>query len=279
MVARLPNRLLASPDLYAHEEREPEQSINFITCHDGFTLNDLVSYNEKHNEANNEGNRDGTNDNQSWNCGAEGPTDDPFIERLRNRQVKNFLATTLLSLGVPMLSMGDEVRRTQHGNNNAYCQDNEISWFDWSLLEKHPDVLRFVRKLISFRLDFAATGDEHRDLSLTQFLEQSRFKWHGIQLNRPDWGFNSHSLAVTMESWRVPYQAHVMLNAYWEPLGFELPPLPGGPEVGWRRMIDTYLTSPQDFCDLHKAPLVESSSYLVPPRSIVMLVAEIPRLA
>ena len=111
--------------------------MNFVTCHDGFTLNDLVSYNEKHNEANGEDNRDGANDNRSWNCGVEGPTDDPAIEKLRNRQVKNFLTVTLLSLGLPMISMGDEVRRTQQGNNNAYCQDNETSWFDWTLVAKH----------------------------------------------------------------------------------------------------------------------------------------------
>ena len=141
---RLADRLLGSPDIYGHKEREAEQSVNFVTCHDGFTLNDLVSYNHKHNEANGEDNRDGADDNRSWNCGVEGPTDDPAIEALRNRQVKNFLAVTLLSLGVPMILMGDEVRRTQRGNNNAYCQDNETSWFDWSLLEKHADVHRFV---------------------------------------------------------------------------------------------------------------------------------------
>ncbi len=126
--------------------------MNFVTCHDGFTLNDLVSYNQKHNEANGEDNRDGTNDNRSWNCGVEGPTDDPAVETLRNRQVKNFLTVTMLSLGLPMILMGDEVRRTQHGNNNAYCQDNETSWFDWTLVAKHADVHRFVRLLNAQRL-------------------------------------------------------------------------------------------------------------------------------
>ena len=120
------DRLVGSPEIYGHEEREAEQSVNFVTCHDGFTLNDLVSYDHKHNEANGEDNRDGADDNRSWNCGVEGPTDDPAVERLRNRQVKNFLTVTLLSLGMPMILMGDEVRRTQGGNNNAYCQDNEI---------------------------------------------------------------------------------------------------------------------------------------------------------
>jgi isoamylase len=136
-VKRIPYRLFGSPDIYGQAQREPEQSINFATCHDGFTLNDLVLYNAKRNEANGENNRDGAGANRSWNCGVEGPTDDPAIEELRNRMVKNFLAATLLSVGTPMLLMGDEVRRTQRGNNNVYCQDNEISWFDWSLLEKH----------------------------------------------------------------------------------------------------------------------------------------------
>ena len=128
------DRLLGSHEIYRHKEREAEQSVNFVACHDGFTLNDLVSYNQKHNEANGEENRDGTDDNRSWNCGVEGPTTDAEIERLRTRQVKNFMTVTLLSLGLPMILMGDEVRRTQHGNNNAYCQDDEANWFDWSLL-------------------------------------------------------------------------------------------------------------------------------------------------
>ena len=133
-VGRLADRFLGSPEIYGHKEREAEQSINFVTCHDGFTLNDLVSYDQKHNEQNGEDNRDGANDNRSWNCGMEGPSGDPAIEKLRERQIKNLLAVTLLSLGVPMLLMGDEARRSQRGNNNAYCQDNETSWFDWNLV-------------------------------------------------------------------------------------------------------------------------------------------------
>ena len=151
-VPSLVQRLLGSPDVYGHKEREPEQSINFVTCHDGFTLNDLVSYNDKHNEANGENNHDGMPDNLSWNCGVEGPTDDPSIEELRNRQCKNFLALTCLAVGTPMLLMGDEVRRTQRGNNNAYCQDNETNWFDWRLIERHADIHRFVTLVIQARL-------------------------------------------------------------------------------------------------------------------------------
>ncbi|MFN2186112.1 MAG: glycogen debranching protein GlgX, partial [Anaerolineae bacterium] len=164
-VTKMASRFLASPDLYGHEEREPEQSINFVTCHDGFTLNDVVSYERKHNVANKEGNRDGYNQNLSRNYGVEGPTDNPDIERVRLRQIKNFYTITLLALGVPMLLMGDEVRRTQRGNNNAYCQDNEISWFDWTLLEKHADLHRFVQHLVRFRLGLSIY-QEGRGLSL-----------------------------------------------------------------------------------------------------------------
>ena len=139
-VRRFADRLVGSPEIYGHKEREAEQSVNFVTCHDGFTLNDLVSYNEKHNEANSENNRDGGNDNRSWNCGIEGPTDDPAVEKLRSRQAKNFLSITMLSLGVPMILMGDEARHSQHGNNNAYCQDNETSWFDWTMVTKHAEL-------------------------------------------------------------------------------------------------------------------------------------------
>jgi glycogen operon protein len=271
-VRNLPLRLCASPDIYGHREREPEQSINFVTCHDGFTLNDLVSYNYKHNEANGEGNRDGTDDNLSWNCGVEGPTDDPAIERLRNRQVKNFLALTLLALGTPMLAMGDEVRRTQRGNNNAYCQDNEISWFDWSLLDRHRDVLRFVKMLISHRLRLIAVRGE-RNLSLNQFLRQARVQVHGVMLHRPDWSYESHSLAYT--AWDPGGQGtfHIMINAYWEPLAFELPPLVDGPHAGWRRWIDTYNESPDDISDEAEAPPVQGPTYLVRPRTVAALFA------
>src|SRR5438876_3789999 len=186
-VGRFADRLLGSPAIYGHKEREVEQSINYVTCHDGFTLNDLVSYNQKHNEANGEDNRDGANDNRSWNCGVEGPTDDPSVEKLRNRQVKNYLTVTLMSLGVPMILMGDEVRHTQGGNNNAYCQDNEISWFDWTRLEKHADVHRFVKLLIERRL-LRTVEHERQRTSLTTLLEKATKAWHGVQLNQPDWG-------------------------------------------------------------------------------------------
>jgi glycogen operon protein len=272
-VTDLPSRFFASPDLYGHEQREPEQSINFVTAHDGLTMNDLVSYNRKHNEANNENNRDGYNHNLSWNCGVEGPTTDPHIEALRNRQVKNFFAITLLALGTPMLLMGDEVRRTQQGNNNAYCQDNEISWFDWTLIDKHCDILRFVTRLIHFRLSLDVVKDDH-GLCLTELLQQAQIQWHGIKLNQPDWGSDSHSLAFTVRSLTGSRRFHYILNAYWEPLVFELPPVPAGNRGGWRRVVDTFLESPDDCCGGTEAVSVEAESYLVQPRSIVLLVAE-----
>jgi glycogen operon protein len=270
-VSGVATRLLGSPDIFGHEEREAEQSINFVTCHDGFTLNDLVSYDRKHNEANGEDNRDGSDDNMSWNCGAEGPTDDPAIEALRNRQVKNFLTLTLLATGTPMLLMGDEVRRTQRGNNNAYCQDNDRSWFDWGLLDRHADVHRFVKALNAFRQnrDVVVQG---RTLSLNDLLEEARIEWHGVTLHQPDWGDGSHSLAFTIQSLGSRFLLHGMLNAYWEPLRFELPPVRTEGQQAWRRCIDTALPSPDDFARWDVAPEV-ARAYVVQPRSVVVLVA------
>ena len=150
-MAELANRLTGSSDLYQADGRRPSASINFIVAHDGFSLNDLVSYNEKHNEANGEDNNDGATDNESWNLGVEGPTDDPEISELRERQKRNFLATLFFSQGVPMLCGGDELGRTQHGNNNAYCQDDEISWFDWELDERRSSLLDYTAALIAYR--------------------------------------------------------------------------------------------------------------------------------
>ena len=270
-VPPLATRLVGSPAIYGREEREAEQSVNFVTCHDGFTLNDLVSYDRKHNEANGEGNTDGANDNLSWNCGAEGPTDDPAIEALRHRQVKNFFALELLSVGTPMLLMGDEVRRTQRGNNNAYCQDNEISWFDWTLVERHADLHGFVRALNQFRQrrDLIAEGDA---ISLNELLRRAELVWHGVELNRPDWGEQSHALAFTLHSLHRRHLIHVMMNAYWEPLSFELPVV--GSHARWHRCLDTALASPDDIRPLREAPpLADPGRYVVAPRSIVVVAA------
>jgi glycogen operon protein len=271
-VAPFADRLLGSPQIYGHKEREAEGSVNFVTCHDGFTLNDLVSYNQKHNESNGEDNRDGADDNRSWNCGVEGPTDDPAVESLRNRQVKNFLTVTLLSLGLPMISMGDEVRRTQQGNNNAYCQDNETSWFDWTLVTQYADVHRFVTLLNARRLlrDFeAVTGH----ISLNQLLRKANKAWHGVKLGQPDWGDSSHSLAITAEILSEKVCFHLILNAYWEPLGFELPRVGESSEDAWRRWIDTSLDSPHDIVEWKTAPPVPGLTYRAGPRSVVVLFA------
>ncbi len=273
-VSKFASRLLGSPDIYGYEEREAEQSINFVTCHDGFTLNDLVSYNGKHNDANGEDNRDGSNDNMSWNCGVEGRSDDPAVERLRGRQVKNFFAITLLAAGAPMLLMGDEVRRTQGGNNNAYGQDNEISWLDWSLTEKHAGLLRFVRHLIADRL--------HRDVSLhdpgfslNQLLQKAKIVWHGVKLNQPDWGADSRAIAMTMTSLRGRLVFHMMVNTFWEELQFEVPAITEPSDTGWKRWIDTSRESPDDICSWDDAEAVSETACSLQPRSVVILVARI----
>lgn len=265
---RVADRIVGSPEIYGHKRREAEQSVNFATCHDGFTLNDLVSYNQKHNEANGEDNRDGANDNRSWNCGVEGQTDDAVIEKLRNRQVKNFLTVTLMSLGVPMILMGDEVRRTQHGNNNAYCQDNQLNWFDWSLLSKHADVHRFV-SLLNARRVLRDVEHEQRRTSLTELLEQADETWHGVKLNQPDWGDSSHSVALCAELRKEGMLYYVLLNAYWEALKFELPELTEGRQ--WRRWIDTALEAPDDICPWQEAPPVSGTTYRVESRSVAIL--------
>jgi isoamylase len=267
-VGRFADRLLGSPAIYGHKEREVEQSINYVTCHDGFTLSDLVSYDQKHNEANGEDNRDGANDNRSWNCGFEGPTDDRAVEKLRNRQVKNFLAVTMLSAGVPMFLMGDEARRTQYGNNNAYCQDNETSWFDWTLLAKHADLHRFVTQLNARRV-FRDLEPEGQRVCLTHLLRGANLAWHGVKLRQPDWSGSSHSIAFTMEIRREKTLFHMILNAYWEALDFELPRL----ENPWRRWIDTAVDSPHDIVPWETAESVPGYSYLAEARSVVMLFA------
>ena len=268
-VTKFAQRLMGSPDIYGQQEREPEQSVNFVTCHDGFTLNDLVTYNIKHNEANGESNRDGTDYNVSWNCGVEGPTDDPAIEKLRNRQVKNFITVTLTAIGTPMLSMGDEVRLTRHGNNNAYCQDNEASWFDWSLVEKHGDIFRFTSRLIYYRLSRQREEDA-RSMSLNELLRRARFDWQGVVPGKPDWSYDSHSLAVTL---RTPGNIvlHIMFNSYWESLEFQLPQAYKNGKNDWYRLIDTSLESPDDICLWSKAARISGNTYRMHPRSIVFL--------
>jgi glycogen operon protein len=235
-------------------------------------LNDLVSYNGKHNDANGENNGDGANDNRSWNCGVEGPTDDPAIERLRNRQVKNFLTVTMMSLGTPMILMGDEFRRTQGGNNNAYCHDNEVSWVDWKLLEKHADVHRFV-SLLCGRRGMRSLKHEHNRVDLITMLRNATEAWHGVKLNQPDWGDGSRCVALEGELVEDGLRFHLILNSFWEPLDFELPKLPAGGV--WRRWIDTSLNSPDDISIWEQSPPVADTTYRTVDRSVVMLYSSI----
>jgi glycogen operon protein len=273
-VTRFADRLIGSPAIYGHKEREAEQSVNFVTCHDGFTLNDLVSYEHKHNEENGEHNRDGTNDNRSWNCGVEGPTDDPTVENLRNRQVKNFLTVTMLSVGMPMMLMGDEARRTQDGNNNAYCQDDETSWFNWKLVEKHADVHRFVT-LLNARRRLRELDPENQRISLNQLLQGANSAWHGVKLGQPDWGAASHSIALNVEIRREDMLFHLIFNAYWEALDFDLPRLNDACENRWRRWIDTALDSPHDIVEWETAQSIPGYVYRAESRSVVMLFTQI----
>jgi glycogen operon protein len=265
-VRKLSDRISGSRDLYLQPDREPYRNIHFVTCHDGFTLNDLVSYNAKHNQANLHNNRDGTGQNYSWNCGVEGPTNDPVIEKLRAQQIRNFLILLFTSHGTPMLLMGDEIRRSQRGNNNAYCQDNEISWFNWNEVEAHAGLLRFVRELIRFTGECCSTRAEH---FWSTADENPRLLWHGIHLGQPDFGTNSHSLAFTLRDPDGDDFLHVMLNAYWEKLSFEIPPLPLG--KSWVQIVNTALPSPQDICNGEESPPIDSDQLALEPRSSVIL--------
>jgi glycogen operon protein len=264
-IGELRYRLTASPDLYQHNGRRPYASINFVTAHDGFTLNDLVSYNEKHNQLNGDGNHDGDNNNLSWNCGVEGPTDDPRINALRERQRRNFLTTLFLSQGVPMLLGGDELGRTQNGNNNAYCQDNEISWFDWTRDEKQNEFLEFARKLISFR-------NAHPVFRRPKFFQRRRIR--GSEIRDVMW-FNPGGSEMSEEEWASPFVRCVgmllsgdtsdvvdfegepvrddtfllLTNAHYQAIPFVLP---GQENIEWQLILDTvnqkgFLTEPKEF--------------------------------
>ncbi len=271
MVRTLAARILGSPDIYRRQDTDINRSINFITCHDGFTLNDLVSYNSKHNEANREDNRDGANDNFSWNCGEEGETDNAEIEALRLRQIKNFLTILFLSQGTPMLLMGDEVRRTQQGNNNAYCQDNELTWLDWDQIDAQFDLWCFLRRLIDFIQGLEVFRQEIR-LQVSYASRKPHLSWHGVKLGQPDWSDESCSLAFSLRHPQSKEYLHVMLNAYWEELEFELPLLGEGER--WHRVVNTALSLPEAFCELGEISPHTGDTYPVEARSCVVLIAQ-----
>jgi isoamylase len=255
LVSAVATRIAGSSDLYEWARRPPQSSINFVTCHDGFTLNDLVSYNGKHNEANGEGNRDGNNDNLSWNCGVEGETGDLAVEALRKRQIRNFAVILLVSQGVPMILAGDEARRTQLGNNNAYNQNSEVSWLDWDRSAANESLRRFWRLLVDFR-------KRHPALRCETFLEAGDVRWHGCLLDAPGWNdSSSRVLAFTLAD------VHVILNMDDQELDFELPP------GEWRRAFDSSLASPEDASEPGAEPAVGGGVYRAGARSAVVLVS------
>jgi glycogen operon protein len=266
LTAAVASRLGGSSDIYQARGQMPGNSINFVTVHDGFTLHDLVSYNDKHNEANGEGNRDGSDANFSWNCGAEGPTDEPAIQALRTRQIKNFFAILLLSRGVPMLLAGDEVRRTQRGNNNAYNQDNATSWFDWASIAANLDMLRFVQRMIAFRKQHPALWQPTFYTGVPNERGKPDIVWHGTTLNSPGFGEpGARVLACTIGGVDGTSDLHVMMNMFWQPLNFDLP------AGGWSVGIDTSAASPADLPDDPPAVPSDRTSWAVGPRSIVVL--------
>jgi glycogen operon protein len=257
--AGMAKRICGSLDLYGDTSRHAYHSVNFVTCHDGFTLNDLVSYNQKHNWANGENNQDGWNHNFSFNSGHEGPTDNANVNALRQRQMRNFLTMLLVSQGVPALLQGDEFGRTQQGNNNAYCQDNDISWVDWSLAEKNAGLLRFTRLMIALRKRHFAVG---RD----QFV--NRVSWHGSQLGDPDWTGQARTLAFHLHGGQGRPCLYVLFNAHWEWQRFQLPRQP------WHRLVDTNLPVPDDMVEERNAvSLRPDDHYIAAPRSAVILIS------
>ncbi len=276
MVGDLAQRLQGSPDLY--HGRGTTASVNFVTCHDGFTLYDMVAYNSKHNEANGEGNNDGANDNHSWNCGWEGPSTDPAVNALRRQQIKNALSILMMSQGVPMILMGDEVARTQQGNNNTYCHDNELNWFDWSLTRENADLLRFTRNLIAFRHAHPALRSrdhfQNRDYVNSGYPDIS---WHGTQAWNADWSGSSKVLAFMLCGQHAKGGTvsddyiYVATNTYWEGLLFELPAPPEG--MRWHVFANTGMPSPEDIYEPGQEPVLENQRhFLLGPRSTVILV-------
>jgi glycogen operon protein len=279
--AALAPRLCASDDLFNRSGRRPWACVNFVTAHDGFTLHDWASYNDKHNEANGENSQDGTSDNRSWNCGAEGPSDDPEIVALRGRQMRNMLATLLLSQGTPMLLAGDEFARTQQGNNNAYCQDNEISWLDWTIDEAGQKLTGFVQRLTKLRHSYAIlrrgrflTGDYNEELDIK---DVTWINPNGAEMRPADWeDERALCFGMLMDGRAQPTGLHkrgedatmlLVLNAFHDLVGFVLPQCPGGER--WRRLIDTNLDS--------SAPVAafgSGESYDITGRSLLLFVLQ-----
>jgi glycogen operon protein len=269
------DHITGSADLYQYRHHEPTNSVNFVCAHDGFTLYDLTAYNEKHNWANGEGSRDGNDDNVSWNCGVEGETDDPWINDLRKRQVKNFAVTHMLSMGVPMIVAGDEFMRSQFGNNNTYCHDNEINWFDWDNIDsnKSKEMIRFWSQLIQKRKRYIDHFKGKYFSGAYNKYGLSEIAWHGTKLNSPGWNDSqARCIALTLgDTAHDSDQAlniHVMFNMYWDALEFEIPQVEG---LRWYRSIDTALPSPNDIATLENQIPINDNTYTLTGRSVVVL--------
>ena len=268
-LAAVATRLAGSADLYQGEGRPPWHSINFVTSHDGFPLADLVAYDTKHNEDNGEGGRDGDSNNVSWNCGVEGPTDDPAIVALRRRQRKNFLTILFLAQGTPMMTAGDELGRTQGGNNNAWCQDDETSWVDWSRVDAEADQLRFVRRLLRFRKAHAILRRKAFAVDVPGMPPW--ISWHGEKPGQLDWNAGSHGFGMQLHGGDLDDEILVLLNAGATPRAFALPKLPDG--HSWHRSVDTALAPPQDAVEPgEERELGGQDRYELAPRSAVVLV-------
>ncbi len=270
-VKSLAARFLSSSDIYTKPNRQPNHSIHFVTCHDGFTLHDLVSYSKKHNEANGENSRDGCNENHSSNYGVEGHTDDSHIKNLRRRQMKNFWLILLLAQGTPMLLMGDEVARSQYGNNNAYCQNNELSWFNWDDVENKQGLLRFVKKAIHL-IQSLEIFQQEQILKTYENDHEPYLIWHGTKLYTPDLTDYSHSIAFTLHHPQAQEYFYGVLNAYSEGLDFDLPRPPHGKNLYC--LADTCNDSPNDFHNIDNAPIINGDRYYVRDRSCILLMAK-----
>jgi isoamylase len=277
-------RLSGSSDLYEGSGRKPFASINFVVAHDGFTLRDLVSYDQKHNDANQEDNKDGSDDNQSWNCGVEGPTDDPAIRELRARQQRNMLATLLLSQGVPMICGGDEIGRTQHGNNNAYCQDNEISWFNWDISSEEQALFTFTSSLIMLRAAHPVFRRRQffqgRSIYGADIKDLSWFRPDGQEMTEDDWNQGYvRCLGVRLAGDRIEEKDHLgnpilddtfllLINAHHEPIQFMLPTPPAN--VQWQLVLNTF----QDVMPAHAPLITEGDYYNLKGRSLALMQIE-----
>ncbi|MBU8871735.1 MAG: glycogen debranching protein GlgX [Gemmatimonadales bacterium] len=274
VIERLMARIVGSPDLFSTPESQPWHSINFVTCHDGFSLMDLVSYNQKHNLANGEDNRDGSDNNQSWNCGVEGPTNDPEILRLRQQQSRNFLCLLMLSHGTPMLTMGDEVLQSHQGNNNPWCQDNELAWLDWDLVESESGFLRFTRELINLAKGLGVLQND-QFWSATCPKRKGEISWHGVKPGLPDWSAGSKHLAFSIEQPKPSGTLYVLLNAEDHEKEFTLPKLPDGRR--WLHVINTASLPNEDIIPPGEGNPIAPRKILAVARSVVVLMSEAPR--